>query len=140
MNSSTENALATKFQIYRRDDNYPSSFCYWGFECGDGWAPLLCEFSEEIDKLTLEGFRVIQIKEKFFRLIIHIECEGPDVIAAEELTELVERKSMSLCERCGESKSKPHKCHPRALSAELMESWASNIINNRNRLNDDVDC
>lgn len=131
MNQDIEKLLADKYQIYQRDESTPSCFNYWGFECGDGWLPLLCDFANEVNKLNLTHFKVEQIKEKYFRLIIYIEADGVDVAVAEDLTHLFEVQSMTRCERCGDPKSEGHKCSDRCRDPEQMLEWAREIINCR---------
>ncbi|WP_420598307.1 hypothetical protein [Neptuniibacter sp.] len=133
MNQEIEKLLADKFPIYQRDENIPSCFNYWGFECGDGWIPLLCDFADEVNNLNLNHFRIEQIKEKYFRLIIYIDAEGAnsDIAAAEDLTHLFEVQSMTRCERCGEPKSKEHKCNERYKDPNKMLEWAREIINRK---------
>jgi len=126
-----EELLAAKYPIYSRLMEYPSCFYEYGFECGAGWLPLFCNFAEEVNKLDIEDLRIMQIKEKCYRLIIYTEAKGVDAYKVDELEDILECESSKVCECCGEPKNDGHKCHERWKSKEAMILWAREIINNR---------
>ena len=68
----------------------------WGFECGDGWEPLLRRLSEKLEKLDVVAS---QVKEKFGTLRFYI-LGGTD--EAYEAITAAEEESASICEMCGE--------------------------------------
>lgn len=111
MKPEVEKLLANKYPMYQRDEESPSSFSDRGFECSDGWAPLLCDSAHDISKLDLTSFRVDQIKEKIFQLIVYVEASGPDIDEAEDLADMLQIKSITTCERCCEAKGEEHQCH-----------------------------
>ena|SRR6218665_2500226 len=82
MNDDLTLRLYAEFpDLYRGHAKPPSeSAMCWGFECGDGWYPLLRELSE---KLTLHlksrpglAFEVTQVKSKFG--ILRYRARGGD--------------------------------------------------------------
>jgi len=74
----------------------------FGFECGDGWLPILEDLFEKIDqevkKAALSSFKVIQVKEKFGGLRVYVS-EGNDSIEA--LIDAASSKAAVTCEDCG---------------------------------------
>lgn len=86
----------------------------FGYECEDGWLPLINEAKEFIDdynaKNNLEGedaCKFLQVKEKFGTLTIY--CNFYFDGLHEKLAE-IERKSSTICEICGNNetaKTKP---------------------------------
>lgn len=82
-------------------DPTQSLMCF-GFECGEGWYPLIEELAEKIDEIVerdkLDSFCVVQVKEKFGTLSVY--CRS----ATDEINLLIsdaERKSATICEECG---------------------------------------
>jgi len=75
----------------------------WGFECGDGWEPIIREAAakiEAINKTLPENQHCVasQIKEKYGTLRFYLNS-GTD--EAYDATDEAERKSESICESCG---------------------------------------
>lgn len=67
---------------------------------GKGWHPLLWALCEELAGMGLpEGFRVVQVKEKFGGLRFYVSG------ATREIRDVIDRAeacSYTVCERCGE--------------------------------------
>jgi len=79
----------------------------WGFECGDGWMPLISDLSDSIQwhadhkKEKDPNFKqpeVVQCKEKFGTLRFYIRG-GDEYIAG--LIHMAEKISGRICETCG---------------------------------------
>ncbi len=73
----------------------------WGFDCGDGWEPLIRRAMEKIDAARInnpDAGKLAQVKEKFGTLRIYLE-RGTDEMwdAANE----AEQDSANVCESCG---------------------------------------
>lgn len=80
-----------------KDGRYPISF---GWECCEGWNPLIWELIEKVAELDTEKLlKILQIKEKFGGLRFYI-LQGTDEIY--ELIDEYEKKSYKVCEVCGE--------------------------------------
>jgi len=82
-----------------------TSFCRFGFECGNGWTELLLEFANAvantISKLPMEqGTKIVclQIKEKFGGIRIYYSPVHPSI---DNAVWVAEGKSMRTCEKCG---------------------------------------
>ena len=77
----------------------------FGFECGDGWLPLLAKMFEDIDNVLSyqekENFRFTQIKEKFGGLRAYYEGGNNQVSA---IVDKAEQDSYNTCEQCGINK------------------------------------
>lgn len=75
-----------------------------GIECDEGWADLINDFIEELDKLP-NGKELVffSIKEKFGILRIDEATFPPGLVATDfyELTTKYEQRSRVTCERCG---------------------------------------
>lgn len=81
-------------------------FSCWGFECSDGWAPLLRRLSEKLEMRIIAGdtnCRVIQVKEKFGTLRFYMSYFLDDEM--QKLVHAAEFESASTCEICGEKGS-----------------------------------
>jgi len=72
----------------------------FGIECGDGWADLLYQLCTDIKSELEDGetFAVQQIKEKFGGLRFY--C-GPARKEVHDLIAEAEKRSYTVCERCG---------------------------------------
>ena len=90
----------------RHQDMKRTAMC-WGFECGDGWEPIIREAADKIEKeiLTLSDEerengtgQASQVKEKYGTLRFYLS-RATDVMwkAVEE----AEEKSETTCETCG---------------------------------------
>ena len=74
----------------------------FGFECGDGWFPILDQLSADITALdSRDGTETIavQVKEKWGGLRFYVEV-GSDAVF--DLIDKAEDKSRGTCEVCGE--------------------------------------
>lgn len=84
----------------------------WGFECGDGWEPLLRELAEKLepickaeyealteeDKQTFGHPRASQVKEKYGTLRFYMTQSTDEI---EKYISKAEHKSAVTCETCG---------------------------------------
>jgi len=85
---------------YRKD--YRQSLMGFGFACDDGWFNLIYKLCKDIkailDKTPIEGFYVVQIKEKLGGLRFYITHATKEIF---NLIEEAEKKSYHTCEVCG---------------------------------------
>lgn len=104
MKKELDDALCRDFPEIFRDrhgDKMATCMC-WGFECKDGWEPLIRDLCEKLQKLArMEGCQPIamQVKEKYGTLRFYVTNSTDiqkDVIAYAEI------KSANICEVCGE--------------------------------------
>ena len=84
-------------QEYFKDHMY--GFFGYGCEisCWDGWNELIWDTLAACIELDPE-LKVIQIKEKFAGLDIHIDTENPEVW---DICNEARTKSLTICESCG---------------------------------------
>ena len=112
MNPKLEAALCKDFPLLYADRHAPmntTAMC-WGFECGDGWEPIIRAVSGVIcgimDNMTPQEFgetkkpdyRVVQVQEKFGTLRIYMRYETREMGAA---ISMAEAWSAVTCEGCG---------------------------------------
>lgn len=112
MNKELDKKLCEKYPLLfknRYGDMKETLMC-WGFECGDGWYPLLNALCR---KLMWDGRDhehkwvrqdppvVVQVKEKFGGLRFYVDSSTDIDDAIIEFAELL---SYSICENCGSMK------------------------------------
>lgn len=113
MNRELSKKLFNRFDFYNPNQPMTQGNMGFGFECSDGWFDLLWNLSEAIEEeLKKENvvtqakqklgdisyFNVVQVKEKFGELRFYAHG-GNEVI--QNLIDEAERKSATICERCG---------------------------------------
>ena len=94
--------------LYAGRYNSPLETCMcWGFECGDGWYRLLAELSLDLEDLILmepantwDSYQAMDVKEKYGSLVFSMHNSTD---AMDDLVEDAERRSLRICERCGEN-------------------------------------
>lgn len=109
MHENLEEFLLKEHQMLfqaKEENNYP----FAGFECGDGWFPLidelLLEIADHIDRKLewsnqhehLRDFRIEQVKEKFGSLRVYTTASTPEIKA---YLDMASRMSSRICEFCG---------------------------------------
>lgn len=78
----------------------------WIYECvGVGWAPLLRDLCDELEKVAPD-LEVVQVKEKFGGLRFYTSPYDPIV---EDIVTKAENKSFGICEWCGERGSSDYR-------------------------------
>jgi|GEM_PF-2007450 len=94
-------ALKNKYEFVRvhHIDEETTRF---GFECGNGWIPILedlfAKINEEVKTANLAEFRVTQVKEKFGDLVVTVKGGNN---AIDTLIGLALKKAAKTCEGCG---------------------------------------
>jgi len=99
--------------LYREKDKSIQESCMpWGFECSDGWEPLIRKLSEMLKRIEeLTGHQTVasQVKEKFGTLSFYHYTLPPedkvDPIVSEIIDACVnnaEHRSAWTCEECGD--------------------------------------
>lgn len=82
---------------------------WWGFQCDDGWLPLIDNFCRVVQYNFICQSKqfpetkqptVVQVKEKFGMLRVYIENSNDFIAGALTLAELI---SVRTCESCGKS-------------------------------------
>lgn len=79
-------------------------------ECGPGWRPLILETLSRIAAIVgdASGLEIVQIKQKYARLVIYVETWGDAARFESEVEEVIadaEERSGAICDQC----SKPGK-------------------------------
>lgn len=79
----------------------------WGFECGNGWEPLIRDLSQQLEWLnenTNLWVEALQVKEKYGTLRFYVTYragDGPWADIADALIDCAEMRSEFTCEACG---------------------------------------
>ena len=78
----------------------------WGFECGDGWEPMLRELAGKLEPIIAAlpeaeraDYRASQVKEKFGTLRFYMTMATEPMWTA---IDQAESKSGAICESCGQ--------------------------------------
>ena len=94
-------ALKNKYEFVRVHP-IDEEMTRFGFECGNGWIPILedlfAKINKEVKKANLTEFTVIQVKEKFGELVVVVDG-GNDAINT--LIGIALKKAAKTCEGCG---------------------------------------
>jgi len=106
MRADLDKKLVADFPMLYRD-RYASmqqtAMC-WGFDCGDGWEPLIRELSEKIEAYNNEHpdnpVVAAQVKEKFGGLRFYVDGAIKKIL---DLIQEYEERSEKICEQCGKS-------------------------------------
>ncbi|MBI2023543.1 hypothetical protein HYT01_03215 [Candidatus Giovannonibacteria bacterium] len=102
MNEQNTKYLIDNFNFFQPKKPLTESLMAFGFECGDGWFPLIKELCEKLSALKLKVFEVVQVKEKFGGLRFYpggIELEKAEAVF--KLIDEAEAISFTICEACG---------------------------------------
>lgn len=105
MRQELDEALVRDFpNLYADRHNKQAPFC-WGFECGDGWEPLIRKLSQDVEAIIVampekerKKYRVKQVKEKFGTLRFYMGIAHDGIRAA---IDRAEQESAQTCEDCG---------------------------------------
>jgi len=91
--------LQGKYSFLKSEGMQNDAMC-WGFQCGDGWLPMLEELFDKTDKIAkpYKDFRISTVKEKFGGLRVYCFASTDEI---ENLIDEYEAKSYKVCERCG---------------------------------------
>jgi len=107
MRKELDDALVRDFPelyVQRHGDVRTTCMC-WGFDCGDGWEPIIRKLSEQLDYLAKGKIQATQVKEKFGTLRFY---EAGPYANDSTLADIVQacisyacRRSGATCEECG---------------------------------------
>ena len=107
MKEELDIALVKDFpNLYKQRNLSPQETCMcWGFECGNGWEPLIRKLSEKLEAMILkvptedrQYYSAMQVKEKYGTLRFYMSCCTDEMNKA---IEIVEDESRKICETCG---------------------------------------
>src|ERR1019366_2136722 len=110
MKKELDDALCRDFPLTFRDRraSVRSTCMCWGFDCDEGWEPIIRRASEKIErilgKMVVQNVanenmpRASQVKEKYGTLRFYFDC-GTDEIY--DILHEAEKKSETTCEECG---------------------------------------
>lgn len=104
MKQELEQKLYDAFPDFFQEKDLPAtqSCMAWGCEIGDGWFQILWDLCEEIKKIYHEGFRFVQIKEKFGELRMYTTYPIESICC---LLNDAKERSNKTCEYCGSTES-----------------------------------
>lgn len=108
MKAELDAALVRDFPLLYSDRNAaPQATCMcWGFECGDGWEPLIRALSAKLEaaiaalpEADQPNYKAMQVKEKFGTLRFYLTMGSDEMFAA---CDEAEAHSAETCEGCGQ--------------------------------------
>lgn len=137
MDRDLEEALVRDFPNLYRARNDKNEPFYYGFECGDGWEPVLRNLSSKLEELILKipddersEYYAAQVKQKFGGLRFYMSVHNDEI---NELIRQAEAECDQICENCGNRLIHRTK---RSIRNECDQCYAiqtnSRIIRNRN--------
>ena len=105
MRQELDEALVRDFpNLFANRHSKKAPLC-WGFECGDGWEPLIRALAVEVEAIIVAlpeaeraDVKAVQVKEKFGTLRFYMAGGNDDIYAAIQRAEKV---SAETCEQCG---------------------------------------
>lgn len=134
MKPELDKKLVEDFPILyqQRYEDKKTTCMYWGFECGDGWEPLIRRLSGKLEAWNNEypdqAIIATQVKEKFgtlrFYYFVHSDYASEEEYKnISDLVDRAEAESAITCEKCG----KPGKLRGTGwvltLCDECYEEW-----------------
>lgn len=108
--------IMDKYWFFQSDPTLRTNLMAFGFECAEGWFPMIDELCSKIANLIDEkypelknDFIVTQVKEKFGMLRFYTNYGNDEIYG---LVEEYEGKSATICEICGskEAECKSNGC------------------------------
>ena len=108
MKAELDAALVRDFPLLYSDRNAPmqTTCMCWGFECGDGWEPLIRALSAKLEaaiaalpEADRPNYKAMQVKEKFGTLRFYLTMGTDEMFAA---VDEAEAQSAETCEGCGQ--------------------------------------
>jgi len=92
-----------EYSIIEPDPTLKNNLMAFGFDCGNGWYPLIFELLDKIQAYVdtnseYKDIRVTQVKEKWGGLRVYLNFGTNEVFS---LVDEYEEKSFSICEVCG---------------------------------------
>ena len=107
MRKDLDEKLTKSFpNLYRdRNEDKSKSGLHYGYQCGNGWYPLLRKLSAKLEKLILalpenkrRFYKATQVKQKFGTLRLYMYDRTTEM---RELIANAEEESLHTCEVCG---------------------------------------
>lgn len=90
-----------KYSFIRPDYKLQRNLMAFGYECDNGWLPIIEELFDKITALKpSRNFEVVQVKEKYAGLRVYVFNSTE---AIDKLIDEYEDKSYHICEICGEA-------------------------------------
>jgi hypothetical protein len=120
-----------KYWFFKPDPDLQNNLMAFGFECDDGWLPLIDELCSKISTLIKEKypkvkrhFEVVQVKEKFAGLRFYYYGGNEEI---DNLVSEYEELSLKTCEVCGKPDAKVREKHMwlKTLCDEDWEKWSN---------------
>jgi len=92
-----------KYSIINPDPSLRRNLMAFGFECDEGWYPLIFELLDKIQETVdanpnYADMEVTQVKEKFGTLRVYMNYEPDEIF---DLIQEYQKKSEATCEVCG---------------------------------------
>ena len=117
-----------KRNIIRPDPSLMNNLMRFGFDCDEGWHPLIEECLDRIEKalekhskIEREVFEITQIKEKFGGLDIYVSHYYNDIV---KILRACKDESYQTCEVCGKpGRLREHHRWLKTLCVKHFDEW-----------------
>ena len=118
-----------KYSFIRPDLTLRNNLMAFGFECNEGWYPIIFEAFDKIQELLdgkllkyKDNFQVVQVKEKFATLRVYTFWETKEI---EDIIKEAQDKALVTCEACGQmGEERERNGWYKVLCNECYEKWA----------------
>ena len=100
--STRSKMTKNRWSIVNPDPTLRQNLMIFGFECGKGWWPLICETLDRVqaivDRDGLDDISITQVKEKFGELRIYTSSFTEEI---DDIIQAATDRSLTICEQCG---------------------------------------
>lgn len=112
-----------EYTFIRSDPTLQNNLMAFGFECGEGWYPLIIECFDELQEIVdnnpeFENFEIVQVKEKYGQLTIY---SGYSWDIFDDILDEYMEKSLHVCEWCGTLEN---------VDMKVWHGWYSTLCDN----------
>ena len=115
-----------KYTIIDPDWSLRTNLMAFGFDCDEGWHPMIYELLDKIQAIVdenpeYEDLRVTQIKEKYGGLRVYLNFDPPEI---SDMIDEYEEKSYETCEICGaKGKTREDRRWYKTLCDDCFQMW-----------------
>ena len=118
-----------KYSFIKPDYKLQRNLMAFGYECDDGWLPLIEELFNKIEKMLDNAptfFEITQVKEKYGTLRVYAVGETEEILNLIDEYEVISSKTCEFCGKPGELRDKKH--WYKTLCKKCYQLWVKNKL------------